>query len=130
MRFWENRGILLKGTTRKISCQERGLLNFLRLLMMSPLPLKKNLLTPLTKSFLVLLGLTTAASVTDASIQNKIYGSKTTLVFSSEEIHDIIKIYKSLKDIGLLMKGIRKTVESELKEDLVISRDVDHCIRC
>ena len=49
--------------------------------MMSPLPLMENLLTPLTKSFLVLLGLMTATSVTVASIQNKIYGSKTTLVF-------------------------------------------------
>ena len=85
MRFWENRGILLKRTTRKISNQERGLLNFLRLLMMSPLPLMENLLTPLTESFLVLLGLMTATSVTDASIQNKIYGSKTTLVFWNEE---------------------------------------------
>lgn len=85
MRFWENRGILLKRTTRKISNQERGLLNFLRLLMMSPLPLMENLLTPLTKSFLVLLGSMTATSVTDASIQNKIYGSKTTLVFWNEE---------------------------------------------
>ena len=57
------------------------------------------------------------------------YGSKTALVFSSEEIY-IIKIVKSPKGIGLLMKGIRKTVENELKEDLGISRHVGHCIRC
>ena len=33
----ENRGILLKGTARKITCQEGGSLNFLRPLMTSEL---------------------------------------------------------------------------------------------
>ena len=86
--------------------------------MTTSLPLMKNVLTPLTKSVLVLLGLTAAASVTDAAIQKKIYGSKTTLVFSNEEeIYDILKVVKSLEDAGLLMKGVRETVENELKEE-------------
>ena len=33
IRYSENRGILLKGTTRKITSQEEGFLNFLRPLM-------------------------------------------------------------------------------------------------
>ena len=41
----ENR-ILLKGTTRKISSQEGGFLNFLRPLMTAGLPLMKNRVTP------------------------------------------------------------------------------------
>ena len=34
----ENRGILLKGTTRNITCQQRGFLDFLRPLMTAGLP--------------------------------------------------------------------------------------------
>ena len=42
------------------------------------LPLLKNVISPLAESALVLLGLTLAAPVTDAAIQNKIFGSGTT----------------------------------------------------
>ena len=38
--FLENRGILFKGTTRKITSHEGGFLNFLRPLMTAGLPLK------------------------------------------------------------------------------------------
>ena len=65
----EDRGILLKITTGKITSQEGGLLNFLRTLMTASLRLIKNVLTPLAKSVLVPLGLTAAASTTDAVIQ-------------------------------------------------------------
>ena len=65
----EDRGILLKITTGKITSQEGGLLNFLRTLMTAGLRLIKNVLTPLAKSVLVPLGLTAAASTTDAVIQ-------------------------------------------------------------
>ena len=37
----KNRGILLKGTTRKIASQEEGLLNFVRPLISVGLPLMK-----------------------------------------------------------------------------------------
>ena len=48
----ENRGILLKGTTRKITSQEGEFLNFLRPLM-TGLPLMKSVLKPLAKSVLL-----------------------------------------------------------------------------
>ena len=67
----ENRKILLTGTTRKISSQEGGFLKFLRPLLTAGLPLMKNVLTPLAKSVLMLLGLTAAASATDAAFLKK-----------------------------------------------------------
>ena len=39
----------------------------------------------------------------------------TTLIISNE-IHDIIKIIKSLEDSGLLIEGVSKTVQNEVKE--------------
>ena len=56
IRCLENKGILLKGTTRKITSQEGGFLDFLRPLMTTDFPLTKNLLTPLAKSVLLPLG--------------------------------------------------------------------------
>ena len=49
----ENRGTLLKETTRKITSQEGGFLNFLRPLMTAGLLLMKSVLTPLDKSALL-----------------------------------------------------------------------------
>ena len=68
----------IKGTTRKCTSQEGEYLNFLQSLMTAGLPLMKNVLTPLDKSILIPLGLTTAALATDAAIQKKIYGLVTT----------------------------------------------------
>ena len=54
-------------------------------------------------------------SAADAAIQNKIYGSGTTaLITSHEEMEDII--VKSIEESGLLIKGIRGTIENEAKE--------------
>ena len=39
----------------------------------------------------------------------------TTLIISNDEIHDVIKIVKSLEDSGLLVKGITETVQNQLK---------------
>ena len=47
----ENRGTLLKETTRKVTNQEEGFLDFIRSLKTAGLPLMKNVLTPLTKVF-------------------------------------------------------------------------------
>ena len=88
----ENRGILLKGTTRKITGQEGGFLNFLRPLMTAGLSLMKSVLTPLAKGFLLPFGLSAAMSATDEAIQKKIYRSGT-----NEEMEDIMKIVKSLE---------------------------------
>ena len=71
----ENREILLKGTTRKVTSQERGFLNFLRPLMTAGLPLMKRVFTPLAESVLLTLGLSARMSAANAAIQNKIYGS-------------------------------------------------------
>ena len=43
-------------------------------------------------------------------------GSVTTLVFSNEEIDDMIRVVKSLGHAGLLIKRVRETVENEVKE--------------
>ena len=51
----EKRGILLKKTTRKITSQEGGFLNFLRPLTKAGLPLMKDVLFPLPKSVLIAL---------------------------------------------------------------------------
>ena len=48
--------------------------------MTSGLPLMKNVLTPLAKSVLIPLRITEAASATEAAIQEKIYGSGTTVL--------------------------------------------------
>ena len=42
--------------------------------------------------------------------------SSTTLIISNDEMEDIIKIVKSLEDSGLLLKGFRKAVQNETKE--------------
>ena len=78
IRSLESRGTLIKGTTRKITSQEEGFINFLRTLMTAAVPVMKNVLTPLAKSVLIPLGLTAAGSARDAVIQLKIYVSGTT----------------------------------------------------
>ena len=59
----------------------------------------KNALMPLAKSVLIPLGLTTAETATDATIQKKIYGSgMTAMTVSNKEMKDM-KIVKSLEEI-------------------------------
>ena len=88
--------------------QSRGFLGrLLGSLLKTGLPLMKNVIKPLAKSVLISLGLTAAASAADAGIHKKILGSgNTTLIISNDEIEDIIKIVKSLKDLRLLLKGV------------------------
>ena len=63
------------------------------------------------------LGLTTAASATDAAIQNKIFGSgMTASIISNEENEDIMKIVISFEESGLLIKGTNETIKIEAKE--------------
>ena len=57
------------------------------------------MIKPLVKSVLIPLGLTAAASASNAGIHKKILGSgKTTLIVSNDEINDIIKIIKGQED--------------------------------
>ena len=72
-------------------------------------PLVKNILTPQ--------GITAANSAIDAGIQKKINSSgTTTLLISNEEMNDIMKIVKALKDSNILLKGVTKTIKNETKE--------------
>ena len=63
-------------------------------LLKSGLLLIKNVIKPLTKSVLIPLGLTAAASAADAGIYKKILGcghNNTTLIISNDEMDDILK---------------------------------------
>ena len=49
--------------------------------------------------------------------KKKIHGSgNTTLIFSNEEMNDIIKIIQALEDSNILLKGVTKTIRNETKE--------------
>ena len=50
--------------------------------------------------------------------RKRILGSRnnTTLVISNNEMKDIIEIIKSLKDSGVLLKGVGKTIQNEAKK--------------
>ena len=70
------------------------------------MPLIGNVFKPLAKSVLIQLGLTAAASATDAAFHKNIFGPgrpsdlalcNTTAIISDEEINDTIKIFKSLE---------------------------------
>ena len=75
------------------------------------------MLKPLAKSALIRLGLTAAASATDAAIHKKMFGSGfTTLIVPNEEMEDIMKIVKSLEDYYLSMGGVSETIKNEAKE--------------
>ena len=69
-------------------------------------------LTPLAKSISVPLGWMAEASATDVAIQKINFRFRmATLIFSSEELDDLMKIVKCLKDTGLLIKSVSETVE-------------------
>ena len=71
----------------------------------------KNVIKLLAKSVLIPLGLTAAASATEAGIHKRILGSgnNTTLIMKY-----IIEIVKSLEDSGLLLKGGSKQFKMKL----------------
>ena len=93
----------------------------------------KNVLKPLAKSISIPLGVTTAASATDAAIHKKMFGSRrpplditsyhsnlasrmTTLIISNDEKNDIMKIIRSLEGSRLLIKDVSEIIENEAKE--------------
>ena len=50
-------------------------------------------------------------------IRKKMFGSgTTTLIISNEEMNDIMKIVKSLREFGLPIKGVSETIKNEAKE--------------
>ena len=74
---------------------------------------------PIAKNILAPLGITAAASSIDAGIQKKMFWNNgsgtTTLIFSNEELDDIMKIVQALKDSNILLRGITKTIKNETK---------------
>ena len=115
IKYLENRGILLKRTTRKITSQERGYLNFLILSMTAGLPSIKGVLT---KNVLLAFGLSAEMSAVDATIQKDICRSGTTaLAISNEHTEHIMKTVKSLEESGLQIQRISETIKCEAKEE-------------
>ena len=73
----------------------------------------KNKLTPLAKSFLLVLKLT-AASAVDAGIHKNI--SVQEQLISKEDMEDIILMLKSLEESGSFIKVSSESIENEAKE--------------
>ena len=72
---------------------------------------------PLAKNILAKLGITTAGSAIDAGIQEKIHGSgTTTLTSSNKKMNDIMKTVQDLEDSNILLKGVTKTIKNETKK--------------
>ena len=86
--------------------------------MTAGLLLMKSVLTPLAKMVLISLGLSARMSEADAAIQNKIYGSDTTLIISNEKTEYIMKIVKSLKESELLIKLVKQSKTKQNKKEV------------
>ena len=71
---------------------------------------------PLAKNVLAPLGLAATMSAIDGSMQKKIHGSGIKLIIEEEDMQDIIKIIKELENSDILLKGVSKTIENEIKE--------------
>ena len=75
--------------------------------------------------------------INSSSISNKcsyslenVWTSTKTLIISTEEMNNIMKIVNSLEESGLLVKGVSKTIKNEAKEKKRISSEVIRYIRC
>ena len=77
-------------------------------LMKAAMPLAQNVSSPL--------GLTAAMSAIDGSIQNKMHGRGIKLMIEDEDMNDIMKIINALEKSGILLNGVGKTIENEIKE--------------
>ena len=86
-------------------------------LLKNGLSLIENVLKPLPKSVLIPLGLIAKASATNSATHNKMFASRVmTLIISNKEMNDIMKIVKPPEESGLSIKGLRKTIKNEAKE--------------
>ena len=71
---------------------------------------------PLAKNVLVPLGLSAAMSAIDGGIQKKMRDDGIKLMIDNEDMNDIMKIIKALEKSGILLSGVGKTIENEVKE--------------
>ena len=93
--------------------------------MTAGLSLMRSILTPLAKSVLLPVGLTTLVSTKESVAQTKISrSSMKALIISSEEMEYIMKFVKSLKKLGLLIEGVNKTIKMKQK-----NKKVDFLVR-
>ena len=77
----------------------------------------KSVIKALSKSALMPLGLTAAASAANIGIHKKIlWSGATALIISNDEIRYIIRIVKSLADSRLLLKGVSEIIQNAAKE--------------
>ena len=76
----------------------------------------KKLIQSGVKNVLAPLGLTAAMSAIDGSIKKKIHGSGIKLIIEEEDMQDIFKSVKELENSDILLKGVSKTIENEIKE--------------
>ena len=108
---------LSKAQISKIIQSGRFLGKLLGPLLKPGLPLIKNIIKLLAKSILIPLGLTAAASASDAGIQKKIHDSGTTTsVISNEKMNDKMKIVQTLEDSNILLERVSETIKNETKE--------------
>ena len=83
--------------------------------------LMKNVLKPSSKSVSSPLGLTAAASATDAAIHKKRFGySMITVIISNEQMNDIIKIVKLLVYQQKVLAKQLKIEQKKKKMDLLV----------
>ena len=106
-------GIKLSKAQIKIIIQSVGFLGKLLSKLAGPI-MKVAML--LAKNVLAPLGLTAAMSATDGSIQKKIRGEGIKLIIEQEDMNDIIKIIEELENSGILLKGVKRTIENKTKE--------------
>ena len=112
---------LWKPQSSKMIQSGRFIVRLLSTLLKPGLSLMRNVIKPLTKSVLIPLGVTTAASASDAGIHKIILGSGTaTLMISNDEREDIIKIVKRLEDSALLSKGVSERKLKNKEENSLI----------
>ena len=71
---------------------------------------------PLPKNVLAQLGLTAAMSAIDGRIQKKMRGDGIKLMIENEDMNAIMKIINALEKSGILLSGVGKTIENEVKE--------------
>ena len=71
---------------------------------------------PLAKNVLAPLGLTAAMSAIDGGIQKKMRGYGIKLMIENEDMDNIMNIIKALEKSGILLDGVGKTIENEVKE--------------
>ena len=77
-------------------------------LMKVAMPPAKNVLAPLI--------LTAAMSAIDGEMKKKLRGEDIKLVVEDEDMNDIMKIIEALEKSDILLDGVSKTIENEVKE--------------